>query len=353
MHNAAKAVLALLALTGVDALLWQVAQSQLSRGVDRWEADAVAHGWSLSTGARHRGGWPFAATLTLTGLHLEGGQRLLPGGLAVIVPRLQFELGLAHPITLWIDSPGPQRLRLSHAPDIIFHADRLQARIPLGRSAPAGWLEAENLQAGLFGGGHPTDVQIDGISLRFADETAASRAPTWISARIQVAAHGIALPDIGRWPLGAIIASAAGSVSLDSPRLYSVSGWGTQVTSDPKDQARLWRDGGGALNFSDLAVHWGPMRLAASAQLNLDANLQPAGIGRADIEGSAKALDALASAGVIQPGLAATAKAILAVMPSAPNNPSAVHLPFVLRDNTLSVGKIPVVRVNEIAWNSI
>jgi len=114
-------------------------------------------------------------------------------------------------------------------------------------------------------------------------------------------------------------------------------------------EAAAWQEGGGAVSVSDALLKWGPLTLTGQAQLGLDSRLQPAGKGVADVSGAAAALDALVDGGVVQPGMAATAKAVLGAMAQLPGG-DKVRLPFVLRDNTVSVGPIPLARLNDIVW---
>jgi hypothetical protein len=337
-------------LIGADTLLWRFAVGRLDAGLDRWMTQANAHGWSVSAGRRERLGWPFDAVLLVSDIDATGGDRLLPGGASWRAKRLALTVSLANPGTLVVRVLGPQLVRLSHAPEVIVTAEQLSVRVPLAAGAPQAQLDALALAGGVRGAGHPGDLQVAQLHVNYLDDSARRPAPTWLSARLDVQAHGIGLPDIGHWPLGGFVSSAAATISLSSPRLYAVSGWGTKVSADPEDQARMWRDGGGTLDVHGLHVHWGPLRLQADASLRLDSRLQPAGTGSADVEGSAASLDALAAGGVIPPGLAATAKAVLAVMPHAPDNPNAVRLPFIVHDTTLSVGQIPIVRLNDVVW---
>jgi hypothetical protein len=337
-------------LAGADTLLWRFAVGRLDAGLDRWMVQANARGWKVTTGGRERAGWPFDAVLVVSDIDAVGGDRLLPGGVSWQTSRLALTVSLAHPETLVVRVLGAQLVRLSHAPELIVNADKLSVRVPLAAHVPEAELDAVALGGGVRGAGHPGDLRIAQLHLYYIDDSAQHPAPTWLSARLEVEAHGIGLPDIGHWPLGGFVSGAGATILLSSPRLYAVSGWGTKVSADPEDQARMWRDGGGTLDLHGVHVHWGPLRLQADASLRLDSRLQPSGTGSADVEGSAASLDALAAGGVIPPGLAATAKAVLAVMPVAPDNPNAVRLPFVLRDTTLSVGQIPIVRLNEIVW---
>ena len=344
---------ALAVLVLADALLWWLAVGQLQVGLDRWAAQARVSGWSVSAAARTRGGFPFRAELSLAGVAVDGGARLMPGGLAWRADRLKLELAMLHPATLVLSTSGPQHLRLSHAPPLVFTAARLRCSVPLtGVDGGTATLEAGGVQGGIAGSRHPDDVQLASLRARFSGQTGADGS---ISARLDAQAAGLGLPDIGRWPLSASIAAVGGTLLLTSPPLGGRHD-GTSATTDPQDQARAWRDGGGVLVGQGLTLRWGPLAMAAEVRLELDEQLQPEGSGSADVAGAGAALDALAAGGVLPPGVAVTAKAVLAFMPgrTASSGPLAgretLHLPFQLRQSTLSVAQIPVVQLGAIAW---
>jgi len=342
MRRTMAALGVVVALGAMDGLAWRIGVAQLDRGADRWIAQARAHGWDVATGERRRSGWPFAATLEIDDVHLAGGARLLPGGLAWATPHLTLRVALAHPATLAVEAGGTQHLRLSHAPEIVLNAATLDARIGLLLQPAGGLVQARDVTAGLLGSGHPADVRVGSLSLAVAD--AGEAGPAWQAARLDFTSLGVGLPDIGRWPLGGFVASFGGTVGLTS-----IPGEKADTGSTPENQARAWRDAGGRLELSGVSLHWGPLLLSAAATLGLDDRLQPFGNGSVDLEGSAAALDALAAGGVIAPGLAATVQALLAVMPATPGR-HGVRLRFEIRDSTLSVGRIPVVRLHDVSW---
>jgi hypothetical protein len=283
----------------------------------------------------------------------------VPGGVAWSAGRIAASVSLWHPATLRIAVHGQQRLRVSHAPEITFSADRMTASVPLWTAHPdQAELQADAIAGGLAGSGHPDDVQID--ALRLLLRSAAAPPPrdggkAGLAASLTVSMHGIGLPDTRQWALGGTIASAGGTLMLATPDMPF---WDTQAAplGPPQAQAEAWRDGGGVLRVRDLHLRWGPLTLQGDADLGLDGRLQPAGSGTADVTGLAAALDALVGSGLITPGLAATFKAVAAPMahgpaPGADPAPTdRLRLPFVLHDNTLAVGEIPLAHLNDIAW---
>jgi hypothetical protein len=322
-----------------DTLLWLLATHALASGLDRWAGQLRAQGWTVQDGGRNSSGWPFAASLVVTDARIEGGEQALPGGLSWRTTRMVLSISLSAPLTLSIAPEEQQLVRISHAPPIIFHADRMLVKLPLqtGRTQQAE-LTAQGITGGIVGSHHPQDVRMDSMSLHV---DVSPDATGGLDAAVRLRAEQIGLPDIGRWPLGAIVSALQADLRLHSPQL--------QAHAPVPVEAAAWHEGGGAVSLSDVVLKWGPLTLTGEAQLGLDSRLQPAGKGVANVSGAAAALDALVDGGVVQPGMAATAKAVLGAMAQLPGG-DKVRLPFVLRDNTVSVGPIPLARLNDIVW---
>jgi len=142
-----------------------------------------------------------------------------------------------------------------------------------------------------------------------------------------------------------LVKHAAATIDLASPALS-----GAAAT----DQARAWRDWGGALTVSALQLRWGPLDLSAVAKLGLDDRLQPAGKGDATIKGWQQTVDALAAGGTIPAGMAETVKMVMGLMAHGPaDGQQGLSLPFTLKDSTISVGKIPLIRLHDVAWGAV
>jgi hypothetical protein len=331
------AVLAVLCVA--EPLLWLWGTHALAAGFDGWATKMRAQGWVVETKGVASGGFPFAATLVLTDAHIVCARRAVPGGVAWRGTRVVLSVSLAAPATLVIAPEEQQFIRLANLPPIIFHADRMVARLPLlERETRVAKLRASGVTAGIFGSHHPQDVRVDDVSLKLTVRDAAA---SGIDATLRVNADQIGLPDIGRWPLGALIGAAGTTLEVHSPAL---SGHAPAAV-----EAADWQRGGGRLTLHDTRLKWGPLVLTGEAELGLDNRLQPAGKGVATVAGGAEAFDALVSGGVLQQGFGATAKAVLSAMAQVPGG-DAVRLPFVLRDNTLSVGPIPLARLDDVVW---
>jgi hypothetical protein len=328
-------------LAGGDTLLWVAGTRLLSSGLDSWTAQLRADGWKVSQGTRTSFGWPLTAGLAVNDIGLFGGERTVPGGVGWAAGRVVLTLSLFSPGTLVIAPEGQETLRLFHGQPVTFSADRILVYLPVWRSGRGSQadLVAKEVTGGIIGTGHPQDVRVAALSLHAESQP---RDGGGVTAAMRLRAREIELPDIGKWPLGATVSSAGAVLDVVSPNLDGPG-------HDAASQAEAWRKGGGTVELRDVALHWGPLKLTGSALLGLDEKLQPAGTGTADVSGTAAALDALVDAGVVQAGMGATAKAVLTAMAQLPGG-NAVRLPFVLRNNTVSVGQIPLARVNDVAW---
>ena len=63
-----------------DVLFWHAAARRLEQGFAAWVADGGQHGWTITSSSTSLGGWPLAATLTITDLAVAGGEPVVPGG---------------------------------------------------------------------------------------------------------------------------------------------------------------------------------------------------------------------------------------------------------------------------------
>jgi hypothetical protein len=327
-----------------DGLLWLWATHALSAGLDRWGAQLRAQGWTVQDGGRVAGGWPFAATLAVTDAKIEGGEQAVPGGVSWRATRVVLSVSLLAPDTLSVAPEEQQFLRVSHTQPIIFHADRMEALLPLlGGATRQAELSAQGITGGISGSHHPQDVRMDWlrVHIRTGLGKNGQGKADGMAAELTLRAAQIGLPDIGRWPLGAVVSAVGASVAIYSPKL--------QEHAPATAEAAAWHAGGGSVALTDTLLKWGPLTLTGAARLGLDDRLQPSGKGTVDVTGAAAALDALVGGGVLQAGLAATAKAVLGAMAQLPGG-DAVRLPLVLRDSTLSVGPIPLARLNDIVW---
>ena len=348
MRRIRKLWIALLAvpilLLGGDVLYWRIAERNLADGFAAWMAGRQATGWIAIGGKPVRSGWPLAATLTVPGVSLKGGDQDIPGGLTWSADRVVLRIALLHPAILEIASEGAQLLRLGDGPAIPYTADRLRVALRLQPGAPAhsAELATDNLRAGM-----PTQVDsasaltIGSLRLRWDMRQAASSGEPALAFSLD--ADAIGPPSGVARALGPRIASFAIDGALDGPVPH---------TRALAQRAEAWRDGGGTLEIHHLALAWGPLDLSASATLALDEQLQPMGTGNARMVGYAETLDALAMHNVISRSAATAAKAVLSLLAQTPDDggPPNVEVPLTLQYRTLSMRQVPLLRLPELDW---
>jgi hypothetical protein len=330
------AVLALVA-AGADATLCQVLRNQLHAQFKLWAQGMRAQGFLVTYGALRTDGFPWGGRVVVPNLVLSGGRAVLPGGLEWHAERLVLLLPLTQPTRLTVEPEGVQELQLAGGPAVAFFAEQLSATVKLGSLRPDQIdVTAEGLAGGFRHSPAPQDVRIGALKVTLQAEREGAARTT---ARMSVSARQVGLPDDGRWPLGATISRLTMDLSLASPALSGESA---------AEQAQAWHDWGGLLTVESLALRWGPLDVDAVAELDLDARLQPAGSGTARVRGATAALEALSRGGALPAGVAATANAVLALMPVEAGETRV--LPFTLAASTLSVGKTPLMRLGDVDW---
>jgi hypothetical protein len=333
-----------LLLAAADTLYWYVAVRSLENGFAGWLAERRALGWTATVGRTARGGWPLAATLTVRGVLLTGGEPDIPGGLSWRTERLILRTDLPRPGMLDVASEGMQRLRLADRPEFPYTADQLHLTLPLAAGGPprSAAVAARNLRAGIPTGSDATaSVTVGVLDLRLDFKPTAQSGEAALGFALDASAIG--LPATLARPLGPRVASLTLQGALDGPVLR---------TRAPRERAAAWRDGGGTLEVQHLAVNWGPLDLTAGATLTLDEQLEPMGTGSARIVGYAETLDALAAHGVISRSAATAAKAVLSLLAHTPEDggPPDVEVPLTLQYRTLSMRQVPLLRLPEIDW---
>lgn len=331
---------AALAVGAADIALCQFLGGILRARFAAWEHAMAAQGFTIRHGALQRVNYPWGVQLQAPGFAVSGGRAMVPGGIAWGTERLSLALALWAPDQIAVSAAGSQILRLAGGPEISFFAERLNAAVPLGSGgADSIDIGARNLDARWVWRGQPQDLRLGTIKLALSAERGGAART---SARLSISAAQIVLPDDGRFPLGGTITQAAAVISLASPALSGETA---------ADQARAWHDWGGLLTLESGSLRWGPLSVAAVAELGLDAQLQPEGSGTMRVGGSDATLDALSRAGLLPAGVAQTAKIVLGTMPREAGN--TVVLPFMLQNSILLVARAPIAQFEQIRWGRV
>ena len=322
---------------------WRLAVGRLQAGFEDWRAARAAAGWQVESGPGGSGGWPLTARLDVPNLTLRHGGASMPGQLQVAA-NVALAVSLADPTTLRIGLNGPAHVQVGDLPEVVLSGDEAWASLPLrsDRSPPVD-LHAGNLRISPPAASWQATVGLLNGRLLIADPPPAD--PSRPDATLSLSAEAVALPAGVQWPLGANISS----LSLDS----ALNGR-LPANRDIRDWMQGWRDGGGSLGISHLAMGWGPLGLAGSAVLSLDDQLQPMGNGTGHIVGYAAALDRMAASGVLTRSAATAVKAVLSLLAGASESEtgSAVDVPLILQSRTLSMHQVPLLRLPALDWPS-
>jgi hypothetical protein len=330
-----------LLLVGGEVAYWRIAVERLNAGFRDWLAMRAADGWVTKPGSITTGGWPLAATLHIADLTLLHDGPAMPGKFAATANGLDLSLSLLNPATLHVILTGSAHLRAAGAQDVVFSGDEVAASIRQHQPGPLSvTLHADRMRLQPATGAWHLTAGLLNAQADIADDP-----PSLPAATFTLSAEAIALPEGAgiKWPLGPNISSLSANGRLNGPN---------PAASDMTRWAEQWRDGGGSLEITHLAMGWGPLGLTSSATLALDDQLQPMGSGNGRIVNYAEALDRLAVAGVLTRSAATAAKAILSLMAgtTAPDEPSTVDVPLTLQYRTLSMRQVPLVRLPELDW---
>jgi len=326
-------------LLAADIVYWRLASDRLRGGLQDWIEVQRSRGWEIESGPAALGGWPRAASVTVSSLHMRHTGSDLPGAFEWASAGLVLSVPLYLPTDVDVSFRGPQRLRIGTVPEAVVTGDTLAAAVPLGQDAPNSFtLHAIGLRVEPAAGPwHVTAGLLNGRA-----SLSGGGASQGID--FTASAEAIELPSGFKWALGRNISSLSAEGRLNGP--FPPGG-------DIADQARAWRDNGGSLEVSHLAMGWGPLGLTSSATLALDDQLQPMGSGNARVVGYADTLDRLAAAGMLTKSAATAAKAVLSLMAgtSDTDEPPEVDVPLTLQYRTLSMRQVPLVRLPELDWS--
>ena len=324
-RHARRALAAVLPLVVLHTVLWLVASAWVDVTFDAHEFRLRERGWKIDHGAKQHGGWPFAARIAVADLRLvqgTGNQSWQSAGFEV-------SFDARHPTRVDVTLAGPHVASIPGYTPVQISGPPIHAEITL-RDLPQTRVMARDLHLRTAAG----IVALGAMDILVEHDPRSSRPMD------SVLLHGTAEElDLG----GLLPSSAMGS------RFEQISlGAGFTGLRIPRPEPRAWREAGGRLTIDRLAFRWGRLDFELGGVFGLDAKLQPEGSGMMAAGGLPEAIDAMVGAGMIPPGSARTAKALLMLLPRTPDG--KLTLPIALKNRTVSAARLPVGVIPEIGW---
>jgi hypothetical protein len=315
----------LVAIVVLDTVLWWAATRQIEAAAPGVAEMAARAGWLIESGAPTRGGWPFAATVQFPAV-----KAMRPLGGTTIrwtAPSVAITLRPWAPRVLLVAATGTQTFSLGEAAPLAVQAGVAEVRVPLAGGPSV--FAFRDVAIGPENGrpGH------DGVRVAHLTGEVEALAAGFT-------ADGVAISPALQPPFDGPLAVSGG--------LHLTSGFPDAAT--PQASALAWREAGGRAEVPAMTLRWGPLVIAGSAQGGLDAQLQPQGQMRLQVTGAAQVLDAAGRAGLLAPGPAAAARAVLSLLALAAHG-GPVPIPISLADRTLTVGQFPLLRLPLLDWN--
>ena len=316
----------MLLLLAVDTVAWWLATDRMEQEFAAWQRSLTSDGNVVLAGPAQRGGWPLQAEVVLPDVTLATDTPGRPDALAWRADQVRLVYAPWHPHALTVLLDGDQTLRFGAAPPVGFASGPLDIQVALGASGQA---------EGAVIGGHAISIPLEGGPVRIeALSVRLRQADAFLSAS-RATLPGRSLPFGG---------------TIESLDLHARFTGAIPPLRDPAAALAAWRDGGQRLLMDDLALRWGPLDVRGHASLGLDQALQPEGSAAVQMTGFAEVIDALARAGAITRNDARVATTLLGLMarPGA-DNAAEADLPLTLKDRTLLVGAIPLLRLPVLA----
>ena len=334
-------VVVLAALVAGQSLLWRWSTGALAEGFSDWVIQRRAQGWNINHDIPERGGWPFAARLSIPRLAVDTpGDETSGQGMGWEVGLLQLATPLPWPDALRLEASGPQMLRLGAA-QIPFTTASFTALLPLEAGQPP--RRANALLQGIAAQTPDGRLTIQRLGLDANWSRAAEPAFA-----LQFAAEDAALPPA--WlqaPALSALGPRVARLELDSAVYGSVL-----ALPSLQEQLDAWRASEGRLELRRLRLSWGELEAGLRLSGRLDHALQPAIAGTLAVTNPNNMLDSLARAGLIQRRALDGTKFAVGMLTRRPDNggPPVAEIPISLQNGVVSAAQIPLTRLPPIAW---
>jgi hypothetical protein len=338
------------AIVVVYVAAWFVVSHILRSGIEDWVTDRRNDGWTVEHGTIAMSGFPYSWQATIDAPRLANARQKLSYRWSG--PAIALNWQPWNPHTVNYTTSGTHKIHVgpgSHAafPETDLKMARGEGQVMFGPQGRLSRLEIL-LDDGIL-------VQPDLPSLRFNRFLASidnNPPPNGVkpaqphlipSFRLDSEIFGLTLPEGQRLPLGRTF----GHIALEGIIMGNIP------SGRPAEALLVWQQDGGTVEINRLDVGWGPLKVRTSGTMALDSALQPVAALTGIITGYNKTLEVLATAKLIEPGIAHMGKFALGSMarPSTTGGQPEIEVPVTLQKRWLYVGPIKLLQLPTIRWH--
>lgn len=321
-------------------VLWSHLADQVAAQADAWIEGQRRQGREVSYESRRLWGFPYRLSLTLTKAKWDDPRQPL-------APRLEAEEVTAH-LQLWqrehviFDLPGRQTAIWSGESGterrVSLSAERFRASLVI--DGAGNWLRvAADLNKPRLQG--PADGMVRGewtAGKLLLHARRAENVPPSLDLAMQV--DQALMPEQAKEPFGRAVLSLRLTGNLR----------GGFYGNSTDDLLTSWRDGGGVIDFSTIALSWGNLRLNGTGSLALDREFRPLGAMSGTTSGTIKVIELLEAHGLTTPRHASAAKASLLTTDEQPDNNGLLvrRIALTAQDGQLSLGGVPLLSLPSV-----
>lgn len=321
--------------------LWYWGTGLMLARLDDWAQARRAEGIAVSWQKIERDGFP----LTIAG-RITAPAITHPLGWRWSGAALRTETTLARLDRYALQALGEQRLSWPGMPETQTPASLIareaRGEVSFGFDGQAEWLEItlKDWKAkGPFKGG---EMAGDGSEIRIERADDDLGYPEGALGSTEVRVRRLVLPPEMEAPLGNEVAL------LDLQAV--LTGKSGDLKATPREILAKWRDTGGTLDVTQLALDWGPLTVKGDGRVTLDEEFRPLGAFSLKVKGLGKTLDLLARKGLIEGSAAFALQAgSLALGKVDPEDGrSEIQLPLTLQNGWLSLGPLQILKLKPL-----
>lgn len=341
---------ALVLLIGVYVVFWFVAVHDARVQLETWLRDQQAAGHSISYQSMDIGGFPYRIEVQLRELEVTGSDGVgnwsltAPKAAVVAMPwARRHRILFAEELTLTLDKDNDN--------STLFVSDSFRGSVvvnedeePLRLSLTAETLEQKE------GANDPDPLVVRNAQLhwRTAAEATGKQAGEEDGQIQEPLSWQLALKgdDISR---AAFKDSPYGQMIQHFEGVFEMRGKGIEGSLSRASLAH-WRDNGGTVEVTDMAVRWGDLDATMTGSVTLDQQFRPLGAFAAEVQGIDPLINHFTQLGVMAPEEADAVRSTFdALIAADTKNDGRLSVPLTMQAGRLFLGPMPIAELPPIA----